>query len=76
MATQTTQIALMALKIENIEKGVANIQGTLQKDYVTQDQHALTKAELARQGKILYFAVGVFALAVLSSIANLIIPRL
>lgn len=76
MATQTTQIALMALKIENIEKGVANIQGTLEKDYVTQDKHALLQAEVQRQSKILNFAISVFAGAVLLAIANLVIPKI
>lgn len=75
MDSQKTKIALMALKIENIEKGVTNIQGTLEKDYVTADKHALLQAEVQRQGKILYFAVGTFALAILTAIANLVIPR-
>ncbi len=73
MEKQNTQIAVMAEQIKNIEKGVTNIQGTLEKNYVTQDRHALLQAEVQRQGKILYTAVGVFALAILASIARLVI---
>jgi hypothetical protein len=62
-------------KIINIEKGTENIQATLEKNYITADKHALLQAEVQRQGKILYFAISIFAGAVILAIANLIIRK-
>lgn len=76
MARQSTtaQIATLLEKTENIEKTVDKIEQKLEKDYVTQDQHQLTKDRLARVEKVVYGLVALVLIGFATAVVAFFIP--
>jgi len=64
----SVDIAVMANKVDNIDKTVRDIQGKLEKDYVTQDEFTPVK-------NIVYGMVGTVLLAVIGALIALVINK-
>jgi len=58
-----------------LKDDVTEIKEKLGKDYVTQDQLNLTKAELARLAKIVYFACAILAGTFFTAVANFFLKK-
>jgi len=61
-------IAVIANKVDNIDRTVRDIQGKLEKDYVTQDEFTPVK-------NIVYGMVGTVLLAVIGALIALVINK-
>ena len=64
----SVDIAVMANKVDNIDKTVRDIQGKLEKGYVTQDEFTPVK-------NIVYGMVGTVLLAVIGALIALVINK-
>lgn len=76
MARQSlsAQMATLVERTDNIKETVDSIEKKLEKDYVTQDQHELTKDRLSRIEKIVYGLVAIILVAFTTAMAAFFIP--
>lgn len=76
MARQSiaAQMATLVERTDNIKETVESIEKKLEKDYVTQDQHELTKERISRIEKIVYGLVAIVLIALTTAIVNFFIP--
>jgi len=65
--------AVILNKMTNVERRVESIEKKLEKDYVTQDQLAPVKRDVAEQRKQIYFVVSLIVTAVVAAVLKLVI---
>lgn len=68
-----TKIALIYQQLGNIDKSITEIKDTLAKNYVTQDQFAPVKRDVAEQRKMIFSVVFIIITAVIGAVLKLVI---
>lgn len=67
-----TQVAVIAEKIENIERTVGEIKNKLERDYATKEW---VSAEYGQTKKIVNYILGLFGTAIVLAIIGLVIKK-
>lgn len=75
MTKETTQIAVMANSIQNIEEKVNSIDIRLKSDYATKEGQQILAEKVTRLEKLVYGVMGLVGLTITGAVMNLIIAK-
>lgn len=70
-----TKIALIVQQLGTIERDIREIKLSLERNYVTQDQLAPVKKDVAEQRKLIFSVITIIVVAVIGAVLNLVIRQ-